>query len=128
VHDGSSVSDRALAVACERARERGATVTVLAVIPPRLWRARRGQMPIPADRHDEEFARAVIARAKEACRAAGVRAEGRIRSGPVGAVVSEEAARGYVALVIGARRNRAGAPSLARLVTLPEGCELVSVE
>lgn len=128
LYDGSSASDRALGFALERAGEIGATITILAVVPPRLWRAKRGQFQIPPHKHDEEFARAQIARAKATCRAAGIRSEGRVRTGAPVRVVSEEAGRGYRMLVLGNRGSPTGAPSLAALVSAPGGCEVVVIE
>ncbi len=127
VYDGSSVAERALGVAIERARKADAIVTVLAVIPPRLWRAKRGQFQIPPDKHDEDFARDQVHRAKDACFTAGVRSEGRVRAGPPIDVISEEAEAGYEAVVLASRPNLTGGPTLASLVDVPDGCELVVV-
>lgn len=117
VFDGSGLGERALDHALERARALGAGVTVLCVIPPRLWRRRRGQFQLPAvDRRDEEFARAQIARAKELARAKRVRARGKLRRGSVASVLIDEASKGYALLVMGDRTNPSGARSLGVLI------------
>lgn len=125
--DGSSVSSRALDVAIERARERGTGITVLAVVPPRLWRAKQAQFQMSMDKHDEEFARTQIDRAKTACKEAGVRSRGLLRAGAPLQVILEEAAKGYEAVVIGDRRSLTGAPSLAALVSPSATCEVLAV-
>lgn len=127
VYDGSTLADRALDAAVARALATGASITLLAVIPPRLWRARRGQYQISAEKHDEEFAREQLGRARERCTAAGVHAEIRVRTGPPASVIAEEAGKGYAALVIAERRSLVGAPSLARIVAVPDGTEVVVV-
>jgi nucleotide-binding universal stress UspA family protein len=127
VYDGSSVADRALGQAVERALERGAVVTVLGVVPPQLWRAKQGQFVIPPEKHDEEFAHEQIRRAQKAFAEAGVHTEGRVRSGPPVAVISEEASHGYELVVLATRPTPTGAPDLAMLVTVPQGCELLAV-
>jgi nucleotide-binding universal stress UspA family protein len=128
VYDGSSVAERALGIAVDRARDGGSSgVTILAVIPPRLWRAKRGQFQIPPDKHDEEFVRTQIAHAKVVCGEAGIRCEGQVRTGPPVRVISEEAARGYGVVVLPSRPSLTGAPSLAALVRVPASCEIVAV-
>jgi nucleotide-binding universal stress UspA family protein len=127
VYDGSSVADRALRLTIERALEIGASVTVLGVVPPRLWRARQGQFDVPAEKHDEEFAHEQIRRARMTFGRAGVHSEGRVRTGPPVAVITEEAAQGYSMVVLATRPTPTGAPDLAMLVTVPEGCELLAV-
>lgn len=127
VYDGSSVSDRALQRAIERALASEATVTVLGVVPPRLWRAKQGQFVIPPEKHDEEFAHDQIRRARQVFGEAGVRTEGRVRTGPPVAVISEEAANGYEVVVLATRPSTTGAPDLAALVKVPPGCELLAI-
>lgn len=127
VYDGSTVADRALRQTIARALELGASVTVLGVVPPRLWRAKQGQFVIPAEKHDEEFAHEQIRRARRVMGEAGVHTEGRVRTGPPVAVISEEAAHGYAIVVLAARPTPTGAPDLAMLVRVPEGCELLAV-
>jgi nucleotide-binding universal stress UspA family protein len=127
VYDGSSIGDRALHAAIDRARALGADVTVLAVMPPRLWRARQGQFQIRPDKHDEEWAREQLARARQMVREAGLKAETLIRTGPPAHVIAEEAARGYAALLLPTRASMTGAPPLARYVAVPKGCEIVAV-
>ena len=127
VYDGSSVGDRALRTAVERALELQASVTVLGVVPPRLWRAKQGQFVIPPEKHDEEFAHEQIRRARHAFGEAGVHSEGRVRTGPPVTVISEEAAHGYAMVVLATRPTPTGAPDLAMLVTVPEGTELLAV-
>ena len=127
VYDGSSVADRAIRRTIERAQERGATVTVLGVVPPRLWRAKQGQFVVPPEKHDEEFAHELIRRARQVFGDAGVRTEGRVRTGPPVEVISEEAAGGYDLIVLATRPTPTGSPDLASLVTVPDGCELLAV-
>lgn len=127
VYDGSSVGDRALQMMVARAIDATATVTVLGVVPPRLWRAKQGQFVISAEKHDEEFAHEQIRRARLAFGEAGVHTEGRVRTGPPVAVITEEAANGYELVVIATRPTPTGAPDLAMLVRVPEGCELLAV-
>ena len=126
VYDGSSVADRALSVAVERALERHAVLTILCVLPPRMWRAKRGQFDLPPDKHDEGFAKEQVDRARGTCAQSGVRCEGRIRTGSPAAVISEEAAE-HELLIVGSRPSATGAPLLAELVKLPDGCELLAV-
>jgi nucleotide-binding universal stress UspA family protein len=128
VYDGSSIADRALQAAIDRATADGATIMLLAVMPPRLWRARRGQYQIPAEKHDEEWARSQLARARDRSRDAGIHTEMLVRTGPPAEVIAEEAARGYAALFLASRPSLTGAPPLARLVTVPPVCEIVAVE
>jgi nucleotide-binding universal stress UspA family protein len=128
VYDGSSIADRALQAAIDRATARDETIMLLAVMPPRLWRAKRGQYQIPGDKHDEEWARSQLARARDRCRDAGVHTEMLVRTGPPAHVIAEEASRGYVALFLASRPSLTGAPPLVRLVTVPPVCEIVAVE
>jgi nucleotide-binding universal stress UspA family protein len=127
VYDGSSVADRALDAALQRARAVTTSITLLAVLPPRLWRARRGQFQIPQEKHDEEWARAQLSRAHDRVREAGVHAELLVRVGPPARVIGEEAARGYAAVFLSARPSLTGGPPLARVLSVPAGCEIVSV-
>jgi nucleotide-binding universal stress UspA family protein len=129
VFDGSGLGERALGHAIERARALHTGVTVLCVIPPRLWRGRRGQFQLPAvDRRDEEFARGQIARAKELARTKGIRARGKLRRGSVASVLVDEASKGYALLVMGDRINPSGARSLGSLIreNAPIDVELVA--
>ena len=127
VLDGSATSERAVDVALAYAEKAGESVTLLAIIPPRLWRAKQGQFQVPPDNHDEAFAHSLIAAAKARCAERGVKAIGRLRSGPPAHVIEEEAARGYEMVVIGERRNLVGAPSLVSIVRdkLPVPLEVV---
>jgi nucleotide-binding universal stress UspA family protein len=127
VYDGSSIADRALVVAIDRATASGATITLLGVVPPRLWRAKRGQFQMAPEKHDEEFARDQLSRAQERCRKAGVKTQTRVRAGAPAHVIAEEAGRGYGAVVIAERRSLTGAPTLSRLVAIPDGVEIVVV-
>jgi len=127
VYDGSSIADRALDAAIVRALSARCPITLLGVVPPRLWRAKRGQFQMSPEKHDEEFAREQLSRAHARCRAAGVKAEERVRVGAPAHVIAEEAARGYLALVMAERPSFTGAPTLARLVALPDGMEIVVV-
>lgn len=127
VYDGSSVADRALERTIQRALELQASVTVLGVVPPRLWRAKQGQFVIPPEKHDEEFAHEQIRRARHAMGEAGVHSEGRVRTGPPVEVITEEAAQGYAIVVLATRPTATGSPDLAMLVRVPDGCELVAV-
>ncbi|MFY9586495.1 MAG: universal stress protein [Actinomycetota bacterium] len=127
VYDGSSVADRALEAALGRARATKASITLLAALPPRLWRARVGQFQIPPEKHDEDWARAQLARAQDRVRDAGIHAESLVRVGPPARVIGEEAARGYAALFLSDRPSLTGGPPLARVVTAPDGCEVVAV-
>lgn len=127
VYDGSSVADRALERTIERALQLEASVTVLGVVPPRLWRARQGQFVIPPEKHDEEFAHDLVRRARLVFGEAGIHTEGRVRTGPPVTVINEEAARGYEVVVVATRPSTTGAPDLAMLVKVPEGCELLAV-
>lgn len=127
VYDGSSIANRALQRTIERAREIDASVTVLGVVPPRLWRAKEGQFVIPQEKHDEEFAHEQVRQARQAIAEAGVHTEGRVITGPPVFVITEEAAQGYSIVVVAARPTATGSPDLAMLVRVPEGCELVAV-
>jgi nucleotide-binding universal stress UspA family protein len=127
VYDGSSIADRALEAAIERASKTEGSITLLGVVPPRLWRAKRGQFQTPPEKHDEDFAREQLHRAQIRCKEAGVKADIRVRTGPPAHVIAEEAARGYDALVMFERRSLTGAPPLARVVAVPNGMEVVVV-
>jgi nucleotide-binding universal stress UspA family protein len=127
VYDGSSIADRALVVAIERANASGASITLLGVVPPRLWRAKRGQFQMSPEKHDEEFAREQLARAEERCREAGVKSHTRVRVGAPAHVIAEEAGKGYVAVVFAERHSLTGAPTLSRVVAIPDGVEIVVV-
>ena len=127
VYDGSSVGDRAVHVTIERALAIQASVTVLGVVPPRLWRAKQGQFVIPPEKHDEEFAHDQIRRARLAIGEAGIHSEGRVITGPPVTVITDEASHGYAVVVLATRPTPTGAPDLAMLVRVPEGCELVAV-
>ena len=127
VYDGSSVADRALEVAITLARTGDATITLLGVFAPRLWRARRGQFQFSPDKHDEEFAEAQLERAKLRCTEAKLRAETLVRIGPPAHVIAEEAARGYRSVVLPERRNLSGAPPLSSIIAVPNGTEVVPV-
>jgi nucleotide-binding universal stress UspA family protein len=127
VYDGSTIADRALDVAIERARSSGASIVLLAVVPPRLWRARRGQFQVSPEKHDEEFALAQLARARDRCHAAGIHTDQRVRTGAPAHAIAEEAATGYAAIVMAERRSLTGAPPLARVVVVPDGTEVVVV-
>lgn len=126
--DGSALAERALLYAIDRAQEMSTGITILAVIPPRLWRARRGQFQIEPYRHDEPFARAQLARAKEICRDKGIRARGRVRSGAPIQVLIDEASKGYALVVIGERRNPSGAPGLGGLLRDQAACEVALLD
>ena len=125
--DGSATSERALDVALTRAEKTGAPVTLLAIIPPRLWRAKQGQFQVSPDSHDEEFARMLIADAKARCEKRGVKAYERVRSGSPAEIIVEEAERGFELIVIGERRHLAGAPTLVSIVRdrMPVPLEIV---
>ena len=127
VYDGSSIADRALEAAIERASKSEGSITLLSVVPPRLWRARRGQFQTPPEKHDEEFAREQLHRAQMRCKEAGIKTDLRVRTGPPAQVIAEEAARGYEALVMIERRSLTGAPPLARVVDIPNGMEVIVV-
>lgn len=127
VYDGSSVADRALHVAIERARTASASITLLGVVPPRLWRAKRGQFQMSPEKHDEEWALAQLARAHDAIKDAGIHVEQLVRTGPPAHVIGEEASRGYAAVFLSARPNLTGAPPLSRIVSVPGTCEVVTV-
>ena len=127
VYDGSSVADRALERTIERAVAIQASVTVLGVVPPRLWRAKQGQFVIPEEKHDEEFAHDQVRHARQAIAQAGVHSEGRVITGPPVSVITDEATHGYAVVVLAARPTFTGAPDLAMLVRVPAGCELVAV-
>jgi nucleotide-binding universal stress UspA family protein len=127
VFDGSSVAERALRRTIERALELEAIVTVLGVVPPRLWRAKQGQFVIPPEKHDEEFAHEQVRRARHTIGEAGIHSEGRVRTGPPVAIITEEASQGYTAVILATRPTPTGSPDLAMLVRVPEGCELVAV-
>ena len=127
VYDGSSVADRALVVAIARARSENATITLLGVVAPRLWRARRGQFQVSPEKHDEEFADAQLAVAKQRCVEADLRVETLVRTGPPAHVIAEEAANGYRTVVLPERRSLSGAPPLSAVVVVPNGTEVVPV-
>ena len=127
VFDGSSIADRALEAALTRARSLGASITLLAPVPPRLWRAKRGQFQVSPEKHDEEFARDQLKRAHDRIKAEGVHVEQLVRVGPPARVIAEEIAKGYAALVIPERRSLTGAPPLARVVAVPDGTEVLVV-
>jgi nucleotide-binding universal stress UspA family protein len=127
VYDGSTVADRALGAALDRARESEGSITLLGVIPPRLWRARRGQFQMSPEKHDEEWVHAQLSRAHAALREAGVHGEELVRVGAPAAVIAEEAARGYDSVFMSIRPSLTGAPPLARLVAVPAGTEIVAV-
>jgi len=91
-------------------------VTCLAIIPPRLWRAKQGQFQMAPEKHDESFAHELLAAARARCEHARVEAHTLVRAGSPAAVLVEEAGRGYDALVLGERRAATGAPSLASIV------------
>lgn len=114
--DGSETSLQALDLAINRAIERRTSVTCLAIIPPRLWRAKQGQFQMAPEKHDESFAHELVTAAREQCRKANVDARTLVRSGSPAAVLVEEAGRGYDLLVLGERRPLTGAPSLAAIV------------
>jgi len=127
VYDGSSIADRALDATITRALSSDASVTLLFVVPPRLWRAKRGQFQISPEKHDEEFARDLLAHAKHRCREAGVRVETRVRTGPPAHVIAEEASRDYEVIVFAERPNVTGAPTLASVVVVPSRTEVVVI-
>jgi nucleotide-binding universal stress UspA family protein len=127
VYDGSSIADRALEAAIERAAKSEGSITLLGVVPPRLWRARQGQFQTPPEKHDEEFAREQLHRAQIRCKEAGIKSDIRVRTGAPAHVIAEEAAHGYEALVMIERRSLTGAPPLARVVAVPNGMEVVVV-
>src|SRR5712691_5709806 len=104
VLDGSVTSERALDVALAHAEKSSAPLTLLAIIPPRLWRAKQGQFQVPPDSHDEDFARSLIADARQRCAERGVKAIERLRSGAPAHVILEEAAKGYELVILGERR------------------------
>lgn len=114
--DGSDTGRRALDVAMGRARDRGTSLTVLAVVPPRLWRAKRSAFQIPQDRRDEDFVERLLEDARRHCHEGGIEAETRVRSGPPADIICDEALRGFDLLVIGERPSLVGAPSLASIV------------
>ncbi len=125
--DGSETGRRALDVAVERARDKDLSLTLLAIVPPRLWRARQAQFQTSGEKHDEEFARELLAQAHRTAKQRGVHANERLRSGAPADVIVEEAARGFDAIVIGERRNLVGAPGLVSIVRgrLTIGLEVV---
>ncbi|MBI4729235.1 MAG: universal stress protein [Acidobacteria bacterium] len=125
VFDGSSLTERALRRAVEIALERRARLTVLVVTPPRLWRGRRAQFDIPLESRDDDFARAQVARAKEICGALGIRAAGRLRSGPPVDVIVDEVSRGYDLVVIGDRGSLSGAKTVGERVREHVPCEVL---
>ena len=116
VVDGSETGRRALDRALQRARERGTSVTLLAIVPPRLWRAKQAQFQASPDKHDEEFARGLLSEAKQICKREGVRCAGRLRAGPPADVITEEAGRGFDGVILGERRRTTGAPSLGAIL------------
>ncbi|SRR5260221_8437281 len=125
--DGSATSEQALEVAIERALARVIAVTCLAIIPPRLWRAKQGQFQMAPEKHDESFAQELVAMGKERCEKQGVEARTNVRAGSPAAIIVEEAARGYELIVLGERRSLTGAPSLASIVRerIPAAVEIV---
>src|SRR5439155_21641857 len=127
VYDGSSVADRALEVAIARARTDHASITLLGVVAPRLWRAKRGQFQVSPEKHDEEFAREQLDRAKRRCREAGIRVETRVRKGPPAHVIAEEAGHGFLVVILAERRSLSGAPLLCSGIAVPDGTEVVGV-
>jgi len=127
VYDGSTVADRALKRTIERALAIQASVTVLGVVPPRMWRAKQGQFLIPPEKHDEEFAHDLVRHARHAIAEAGVHSEGRVITGPPVTVITAEAAQGYSIVVLATRPTPTGAPDLAMLVRVPDDTELVAV-
>ncbi len=82
---------------------------------------------IPPEKHDEEFAHEQVRRARKVFGEAGVHSEGRVRTGPPVAVITEEAANGYEVVVVATRPTPTGAPDLAMLIRVPGGCELLAV-
>jgi nucleotide-binding universal stress UspA family protein len=114
--DGSETSERALDLAIERALERRLPVTCLAVVPPRLWRAKQGQFQMAPETHDELFAADLVAMARDRCEKHGVDARTLVRCGALAAIIVEEAREGYALVVLGERRSLTGAPSLASIV------------
>ena len=127
VYDGSSVADRALEVAIARAQTDQASITLLGVVAPRLWRAKRGQFQVSPEKHDEEFAREQLDRAKRRCREAGIRVETRVRKGPPAQVIAEEAAHGFRVVILAERRSLSGAPLLSSVIAVPDETEVVGV-
>lgn len=127
LYDGSTVSGRALDAAIEQARFHHTGVTVLAVVPPRLWRAKQAQFQTSMEKHDEEFAKKQIELAKTVCKEAGIGVKGVLRAGAPLQVIVEESGKGFEAVVIGDRRSPTGAPSLAALVTPVASCEVIAV-
>jgi nucleotide-binding universal stress UspA family protein len=127
LYDGSTVSSRALDAAIERARFHSTGITVLAVVPPRLWRAKQAQFQAPMEKHDEEFAKQQIELAKGVCKEAGVTVKGLLRAGAPLQVIVEESGKGFEAVVIGDRRSPTGAPSLAALVSPVAACEVIAI-
>ncbi len=116
VIDGSATSLRALEVAIDRALERSASLTLLGIIPPRLWRAKRSAFQIPQDQRDEEFVHGVLERASMRCQERGAPSTTRTRSGPPAEIIRAESTRGFDLIVLGERPNLVGAPSLASIV------------
>src|SRR5260221_7959974 len=93
--DGSATSEQALEVAIERALARVIAVTCLAIIPPRLWRAKQGQFQMAPEKHDESFAQELVAMGKERCEKQGVEARTNVRAGPPARSRVAERARVY---------------------------------
>jgi nucleotide-binding universal stress UspA family protein len=114
--DGSETAERALDRAIELAARDGLPVTCLAVIPPRLWRAKQGQFQMSPEKHDEEFAQELSRAGRDRCIKHGVDAGTRVRSGAPARIVVEEAANGYAHVVLGERPSLTGAPTLASIV------------
>lgn len=127
LYDGSTVSNRALDAAIGRARQGATGITILAVVPPRLWRAKQAQFQTPMEKHDEDFAKQQIELAKDICTQAGVKARGVLRAGAPLQVIVEESTKGFDAVVIGDRRSPTGAPSLAALVAPVAACEVIAI-
>lgn len=128
VVDGSATGDRALDHAIALAIDQAAPLTLLFVIPPRLWRAKRAQFDISPVKHDEAFAHEVLAAGKQRCAAAGVHASTRVRTGAPAEVLVEEVARGFERVVVGERRSPVGAPGLVAILREPIGDRLEVVE
>lgn len=127
VLDGSETAERALDVAIEHAVERSLPVTCLAIVPPRLWRAKQGQFQMSPETHDEAFAQELAAGGRDRCEKHGVAAATLVRAGAPASVIVDEARQGYDLVVLGERRSLTGAPTLASIVRdrLPVPLEVV---